>query len=170
MNGFRGGRAHAVRAPALSAALLKRSSSSAQGEQPWEFGEDEIRQPRQFSRPNTSLPKIVGEDMSTVALLYVVHWVHYIYSLLRSLIRTFLTKPPRDLDAHRRRVPHHLAVVFALPEGSHTPSVTDALVGSVERAVRWCQIAGIERLTVYDDRGTKRFHNHVLADAPIHEY
>ena len=108
--------------------------------------------------------------MTTVALLYVVHWVHYIYSLFRSLIRTFLTKPPRDLDAYRRRVPHHLAIVFALPEGSHTPAVTDALVVSVERAVRWCQIAGIERLTVYDDRGTKHVHNHVSTDAPIHEY
>jgi len=96
----------------------------------------------------------MSNDFWSAALLHVVHCIYYIYVLIRSFSKIFLNKTiPHRLDADRRRVPHHLALVFVLPKESHTFAVTGALIDSVERAVRWCQTAGIERLTVYDNKG-----------------
>jgi dehydrodolichyl diphosphate syntase complex subunit NUS1 len=53
----------------------------------------------------------------------------------------------------RKRVPSHLAIIFVADSYFDNETIEMSLLESVERAVGWCRVTGIEKLTVYDSQG-----------------
>lgn len=90
-------------------------------------------------------------------LLYLIHLVYAIQLRLNSLKKRFLAPPPQHLAAPRRRLPKHLAIVFAIDPTVPADAAREALTKSVMNAVEWCRIAGIRKLTVYEENGTSTY-------------
>ncbi|GLB36110.1 putative dolichol biosynthetic process [Lyophyllum shimeji] len=89
--------------------------------------------------------------MALVAVL-CLRFIHFIYSLVllcHSLWKRFTRTPSQPLDAPRRLVPKHLAVVL-VSDGREAKS---CLVQSVINVVDWCREAGVEKLTMYEEHG-----------------
>ena len=63
---------------------------------------------------------------------------------------------PQPLTASRRRLPKHLAIVFAVDPSLQEEVAQDVLTESVVDAVTWCQAIGVQKLTIYEERGA--FH------------
>jgi dehydrodolichyl diphosphate syntase complex subunit NUS1 len=86
----------------------------------------------------------------------VLAFIHAIYSFIlafSSRVNTATKKSPLALDAPRRRIPSHLAILFVTDEEVDITAATAAFIQSVEGAVEWCRMAGIEDLAVYDRQG-----------------
>lgn len=93
--------------------------------------------------------------MPLLALL-CLRLLHICYSLLLriSLRWKYLTwRPPQSLTATRQRLPNHLAIILATDSDLNLETTELALLESVERAIGWCHVVGIEKLTVYDSQG-----------------
>ena len=85
--------------------------------------------------------------------LYVIHCLYSFLSFFYFLSDLFVRRTPRELTADRNRIPRHLALIFVSPEHCSSTVASQALVDSAERAVNWCRMVGIKRLTLYDNQG-----------------
>lgn len=90
--------------------------------------------------------------------LYVFHAIYYVANFISSIRRHF-TNAPRPLDAQRKQVPSHLALVLASDENGPTEGLEECMLDNVEEVVSWCRAAGIRKLTVYDRRGESSSHS-----------
>lgn len=86
------------------------------------------------------------------AFLFFLHYCYTLYLGIYSLWQP--RKQPLPLDAERSKIPKHLAVVFAGTANYLEKTCSQ----DVERLMRWCQNAGIETLSVYDDAGVFQRH------------
>lgn len=96
--------------------------------------------------------------MSVIHVL-ALHVFHLVYALLLridSLKKRYFASPPQQLSATRRRVPKHLAIVFAINPSIPAELSREALTESVVNAVGWCRTIGIKKLTVYEEHGMCR--------------
>ncbi|KAK0446408.1 uncharacterized protein EV420DRAFT_1767786 [Desarmillaria tabescens] len=93
--------------------------------------------------------------MAVVAFLFL-RLIHALYSIavfVSSCWQRFNFVPPLPLNATRRRVPKHLAVIF-VPDLDVHPDITHVcLLESVYRTIDWCRELGIEKVTLYDSEG-----------------
>jgi hypothetical protein len=60
---------------------------------------------------------------------------------------------PQPLEATRRRIPKHLAVIIAVDPKSSCEDVEKSLIGTIVNVVAWCRIIGTQKLTVYEEHG-----------------
>ncbi|KAK0436653.1 uncharacterized protein EV420DRAFT_1590203 [Desarmillaria tabescens] len=112
--------------------------------------------------------------MAVVAFLFL-RLIHALYSIavfVSSCWQRFNFVPPLPLNATRRRVPKHLAVIF-VPDLDVHPDI--------HMTIDWCRELGIEKVTLYDSEGqasaTTIRHHIALSSQPCetaasvdHEY
>ncbi|KAF9076242.1 hypothetical protein BDP27DRAFT_1211028 [Rhodocollybia butyracea] len=82
--------------------------------------------------------------------------LHVIYSLVVASLSLFrhLTRPtPSALNAKRRRIPKHLALVFVADNEFDEQTNEHCIRESIRKAIIWCQQIGITQLSVYDTHG-----------------
>jgi len=85
-------------------------------------------------------------------LLFLIHRLHLSYLSLRVFHELLTRTPPKPLDAHRNRIPKHLALLISNVPQSCNQDEGD-LIECVTNTVDWCRSTGIRRLTVYDEHG-----------------
>ncbi|KAI0082291.1 hypothetical protein K474DRAFT_1655664 [Panus rudis PR-1116 ss-1] len=88
----------------------------------------------------------------TLSALYIIHVIYWVANTFSALRNSFVTAP-RPIDAPRKQVPKHLALLFDLDTARPTDDLENLLIENVRRAVSWCRLSGINRLTVYDRKG-----------------
>lgn len=104
--------------------------------------------------------------MSWLAYLFLrlLHVVYWLVTAVRSMRKPRID--PRPLAAKRNKLPAHLALLLVPSDDlERSEADTDAMLDSVDRAVAWCRVAGISRLSVYDCTGMPCNH---LAEARIY--
>lgn len=87
--------------------------------------------------------------------------LHFFYSLALSIYsrwKRFTMPPPKPLEATRRRIPKHLAVVLAVDPNSSREDVENLLIATIVNMVGWCRTIGTQKLTVYDEHGMDCCH------------
>src|SRR5260221_3037799 len=96
-------------------------------------------------------------DYPTMLLFTVLlHLLHFAYSLIlrfRHLWRQCSSLDPLPLQTPRQRIPGHLAVLFVVDPKSDTETTHKVLTESTLRVVRWSQMIGVKKLTVYEENG-----------------
>ncbi len=85
--------------------------------------------------------------------LYILHSCYSVVLRVRSFINRWFSAKPQPLLAPRRRIPNHLAILFATDSFADTNNKKIALTESVLRAVDWCRTIGVKKLTVYEEKG-----------------
>lgn len=60
---------------------------------------------------------------------------------------------PEPLQTARKRIPHHLAILFVVDPKSDAETTRTALIESTVRAVKWSRIIGVQKLSVYEKNG-----------------
>ena len=60
---------------------------------------------------------------------------------------------PKPLQAPRRRIPKHLAMVFIIDPNIYEDTVQTVLIESALNLIEWCQTIGIPKLTLYEEHG-----------------
>lgn len=86
--------------------------------------------------------------------LRLFHLIYAVSIFLSSLWQRHRRRPARPLQAARRRIPKHLAIVLIAPPSLSKESISNAVVRSVADAVQWCRQLGVSKLTVYEEYGT----------------
>jgi dehydrodolichyl diphosphate syntase complex subunit NUS1 len=72
----------------------------------------------------------------------------FIYSSWKRLTGT----SPQPLEATRRRIPKHLAVVLVIDPNS-SEDIEKSLISTIANVVGWCRIIGTQKLTIYEEHG-----------------
>ncbi|KAF8960976.1 hypothetical protein BDZ97DRAFT_1264615 [Flammula alnicola] len=91
----------------------------------------------------------------SIFFAFVLHIFHLVYAIIlkvRSLRKQLFASPPQQLLAPRRRIPKHLAIVFAVDSSVPLETAVETLTESVLNAVEWCRTIGIKKLTVYEEK------------------
>ena len=94
------------------------------------------------------------QTMSWLAslVLSLFHAVYYVINVFSSLRASF-GRPPNPLEAKRKQLPTHLALLFATDSDGIFDGLEAQLLDNVQEAIAWCRAVGIQRLTVYDREG-----------------
>jgi len=85
-----------------------------------------------------------------VFLLHAIHFIHILFTRARLFWKQLSSANPKPLQAPRRQIPKHLAVVFIVDSNS-ADCVQTALIESALNVIGWCQAAGIPKLTLYEE-------------------
>jgi dehydrodolichyl diphosphate syntase complex subunit NUS1 len=88
-----------------------------------------------------------------VFLLHTIHFIYGLFTKARLFWRQLSLAVPKPLQAPRRRIPKHLAVTFIIDSNIYTDTVQTTLAESALKIIEWCQIAGIPKLTLYEEHG-----------------
>ncbi|KAF4572958.1 UPP synthase family protein [Pleurotus pulmonarius] len=89
-----------------------------------------------------------------LSLLCFIHVVYALIAKFLALWRRRHQREPLPLDAPRSKIPQHLAIVFDLDSTQpHAKVEEESLLKSVYNSIAWCEAAGIEKLTLYDNQG-----------------
>ncbi|EKM61099.1 uncharacterized protein PHACADRAFT_190237 [Phanerochaete carnosa HHB-10118-sp] len=86
-------------------------------------------------------------------VLFLFHAVYYVINIFSSL-RVSLGRPPKPLEAKRKQLPTHLALLFATDRDGVMEKIEEQLLVNIQQAISWCRAVGIQRLTVYDRDGS----------------
>jgi len=89
----------------------------------------------------------------TTLALYLIHGLFSTLSLLASIPRRLRQKPPQPLNATRRQIPTHLALLLVPDEREDSEQLEGTLVDIALRVIKWCRVVGVNRLTIYDRQG-----------------
>ncbi|KAJ8702540.1 hypothetical protein PTI98_001247 [Pleurotus ostreatus] len=103
--------------------------------------------------------------------LSVLLFIHAIYALTAKFLalwRRQHQREPLPLDAPRSKIPRHLAIVFDLDSTRHDKIEEESLFKSVYNSIAWCEAAGIEKLTLYDNQGVLRNGSALVRDHLSH--
>jgi len=84
-------------------------------------------------------------------LLHAIHLIYILSTKARLFWKQLSLATPKPLQAPRRRIPKHLAVVFIIDPNIYADTVQTALIGSALNIVEWCQITGIPKVTLYEE-------------------
>ncbi|KAF8227443.1 hypothetical protein L208DRAFT_1405388 [Tricholoma matsutake] len=82
--------------------------------------------------------------------------LHIFYSLILfvySGCKRLTAASPQPLDAVRRRIPKHLAVVLVIDPNASSEDIEKSLTGTIVKLVGWCRVIGTQKLTVYEEHG-----------------
>lgn len=92
--------------------------------------------------------------MSTLApiALSVVHILYAVYNALYAFFLRFGSYP-QPLGASRRRIPNHLALLLTCDDDADDELAEETFTHTLYNTVRWCRLIGIQRLSIYDNRG-----------------
>ncbi|KAF9480983.1 hypothetical protein BDN70DRAFT_992226 [Pholiota conissans] len=85
---------------------------------------------------------------------FILYFLHLLYAVIlgaRSLKKRLFASPPQQLQAQRRRIPKHLAIVFTVDPLVPVEIAREALTESIINAVEWCRTIGVKKLTVYEE-------------------
>ncbi|KAL5534383.1 hypothetical protein ACEPAG_845 [Sanghuangporus baumii] len=82
--------------------------------------------------------------------LSVLHFLHLIWTILTALLYYPFLANPLPLHGPRTKLPKNLALVLAIDGEKPTEEERNAIVKSVVCTARWCKVAGINGLSVYD--------------------
>ena len=85
--------------------------------------------------------------------LYILHAFYVLWQAVVALFSNVKATTPQPLDATRKKLPKHLALLLADTEGGNLEEKENAVVQSICEAVRCCSKAGIHNLSVYDRSG-----------------
>ena len=88
-------------------------------------------------------------------LLYILHFVYILFTTARLFWRQLSSTTPKPLQAPRRRIPKHLAVVFTIDPNIYADNVQTTLIESALNIIEWCQTTGIPKLTLYEEHGAQ---------------
>ena len=85
----------------------------------------------------------------------LLHCIHVLYSLVNAVssFRQRFNRKPQSLNAERRQIPTHLAVLLTSADNAAPKNQEDKTLENVRDMVEWCREAGIPRLTIYDRQG-----------------
>ncbi|KAH9936999.1 uncharacterized protein B0H18DRAFT_1150097 [Fomitopsis serialis] len=83
--------------------------------------------------------------------LAIFHALYWLVTTARRLLT--IADQPQPLNALRQKLPSHLALLLVAEHHRDSDATEQLMVESVEKAVTWCRVAGINRLTVYDREG-----------------
>ncbi|GJE86181.1 hypothetical protein PsYK624_022610 [Phanerochaete sordida] len=86
-------------------------------------------------------------------VLSLFHAVYYVINVFSSL-RFSRGRPPKPLEAARKQLPTHLALLFATDRDSALENLDELLLENIQQAISWCRAVGIQRLSVYDREGS----------------
>ena len=106
-----------------------------------------------------TLDFLFPDAMSWLAsfILLIVHQLYALASLFSKIRRQlFVKSSPLPLDAPRKLLPNHIAIIFFAEDGEtrNGEEEDEMLIETICKCVDWCQTAGIARLSVYDRYGT----------------
>ena len=90
-----------------------------------------------------------------VFLLHTIHFVYILFTKAHLFWKQLSLATPKPLQAPRRRIPKHLAVVFSIDPNIYTDTVQTTLTESALKVIEWCQITGIPKLTFYEEHGAR---------------
>ncbi len=93
----------------------------------------------------------------TTLALYLIHGLFSTLSLLASIPRRLRQKPPLPLNATRRQIPTHLALLLVPDEREDSEQLEGTLVDIALRVIEWCRVVGVNRLTIYDRQGAYHY-------------
>ena len=93
-------------------------------------------------------------DVLAFLILYTLHAVSFVCSVLSAFVRLCFPRHPQPLDAPRRQLPANLGLAF-VPSSKDQPTEEEeeSMLQSVKRTVRLCRTVGIHSLSVYDRHG-----------------
>lgn len=86
--------------------------------------------------------------------------LHIFYSLILfvySGCKRLTAASPQPLDAVRRRIPKHLAVVLVIDPNASSEDIEKSLTGTIVKLVGWCRVIGTQKLTVYEEHGMDHY-------------
>lgn len=86
-------------------------------------------------------------------LLCTIHFIYILSTKARLFWKQLSSATPKPLQAPRRRIPKHLAVVFIIDPNIYVDTVQTALIESALNIIEWCQTTGIPKLTLYEENG-----------------
>lgn len=89
-------------------------------------------------------------------LLRVLHFIYAAVLAAKLFWKRHSSAVPQPLSASRRRIPKHLAIVFAVDPSLSEEVARGVLAESVVDAATWCRTIGIKKLTLYEERGAFR--------------
>lgn len=84
------------------------------------------------------------------AFLVVWHSLHSFLILLQCLLSR--PRPLALVDSRRKQVPRHVALVLHADDVQDDVAASD-MIDCTRRMIHWCSTAGIDILTVYDEKG-----------------
>jgi hypothetical protein len=87
------------------------------------------------------------------AFLLIIHFIYICSTKARLFWKQLFSNTPKPLQAPRRRIPKHLAVVFIIDPNIYADTVQTALIESALNIIDWCQTTGIPKLTLYEEHG-----------------
>lgn len=87
------------------------------------------------------------------ALLHILHFGYSVFLRIQYSWRQRSSLEPMPLQTARKRIPHHLALLFVVDPKSDTESTKSALIESILRVVEWSRTMGVKKLTVYEENG-----------------
>lgn len=94
-----------------------------------------------------------------LSFLFFIHAIYALTAKCLALWRRLHQREPLPLDAPRSQIPRHLAIVFDLDSTQpHGKIEEESLFRSVYNSIAWCEAAGIEKLTLYDNQGRANCH------------
>ena len=88
-------------------------------------------------------------------LLHTIHFIYILFTKARLFWKQISSATPKPLQAPRRRIPKHLAVVFIFDPNIHADTVQTILIESALNIIEWCQTTGIPKLTLYEEHGAR---------------
>ena len=88
-------------------------------------------------------------------LPYIIHFIYILSTKARLFWKNLSSTTPKPLQAPRRRIPKHLAVVFIIDPNIYADTVQTALIESALKIIEWCQATGIPKLTLYEEHGAQ---------------
>lgn len=89
--------------------------------------------------------------LASVALR-ILHFIYWFFVAVKTSWERS-EDVPLQLNSKRSKIPSHLALLLATDARADAQVQEEAMIEAVEKAVAWCRVAGIGRLTVYDRQG-----------------
>jgi len=89
----------------------------------------------------------------TTFVLYVAHALYSLISSVSFLRQRWRLRLPLSLNAARRQVPGHIALLLVPDERESSEQLEKSLTDIALRVSEWCRVVGVSRLTMYDRGG-----------------
>ncbi|KAF8140299.1 hypothetical protein EV363DRAFT_1206785 [Boletus edulis] len=91
--------------------------------------------------------------MSTHWALRLIHSLYIAFMTIAAWVRRRKRRQPKPLEAQRSKIPKHLCLNLVAHNDMPTEEIERAFLQCVQSVTAWCQVLGIETLTVYDRHG-----------------
>ncbi|KAG8997046.1 hypothetical protein FRB94_003463 [Tulasnella sp. JGI-2019a] len=96
------------------------------------------------------------------ALLHIWHFLYSFLLLLKCLVPR--SRPLPIVDSQRKQIPGHVAIVLHLEDEEDATVVAD-MIDCTQKMADWCCEAGVDTLTIYDEKGVLKANTEAIIDA-----